>query len=176
MKINIHSSKVEITDAIKNYIDTKIGKLEKYFENPEELTANVLIKVTNIAQTVEVTIPIRRAILRAEDTNKDLYSAIDLVYEKLERQIRKNKTRMSRRNNKENKAVFTDFDLGNEVEEEGVVVKRKSFDAKPMSEEEAILQMELLGHSFFAFKDTNTNNVSVVYKRKDNNYGIIEMK
>lgn len=176
MEFNIRGSKLEVTDAIKNYITDKVGKLEKYFEEPEEITANVLVKVNGSNQTVEVTIPIKRTILRAEDTNKDLYAAIDLVYEKLERQIRKNKTRMTKKSTKENIAMFTDFDLETEEEENGLVVKRKTFDAKPMSEEEAILQMDLLDHNFFVYNDVDTNNISVVYKRKDGNYGVIEMK
>ncbi len=176
MKINIRSSKVEVTDAIRSYITNKIGKLDKYFENFDGLSANVLIKVTNVDQTVEVTIPIKKNILRAEDTNKDLYAAIDLVYEKLERQIRKNKTRLLKKTSKDNETVFVDFDLENNEEENGLIVKRKTFEAKPMNEEEAILQMNLLGHTFFVYNDVDTNNISVVYKRKDGNYGIIEMK
>ena len=176
MEFNIRGSKVEVTDAIKNYITDKIGKLEKYFEDSSSLTANVLIKVNGINQTVEVTIPIRKTILRAEDTNTDLYSAIDLVSEKLERQIRKNKTRLNKKATKENITMISDFELEAEEEENGLVVKRKTFDAKPMNEEEAILQMNLLGHTFFIYNDMDTNNVSVVYKRKDGNYGIIEMK
>lgn len=176
MDFNIRGSKVEVTNAIENYITEKIGKLNKYFEKPDELTANVLIRVNGIAQTVEVTIPIKKALLRAEDTNKDLYSAIDLVYEKLERQIRKNKTRMSRKAVRSDYSLFADFDLDKNEEENGLIVKRKTFDAKPMNEEEAILQMNLIGHDFFIYNDVDTNNVSVIYKRKDGNYGIIEMK
>lgn len=173
MKFNIRGSKIEVTDAIRSYIEEKIGRLGKYFEEPSDLSSSVLIKVNGISQTVEVTIPVKGGILRAEDSNKDLYSAIDLVYEKLERQIRKNKTRMNRH---DKEMIFTDFEIKEEEIEDGKVVKRKAFDAKPMSEEEAMLQMELLGHEFFIFKDDKTDNVSVIYKRKDKNYGIIEMK
>lgn len=177
MDFNIRGSKVDVTEAIENYITEKVGKLNKYFDTPGSLTANVLIRVNGVDQTVEVTIPIKKAILRAEDTNKDLYAAIDLVCDKLERQIRKNKTRMSRKNSGDNYSLFADFMLEKEEEEEnGIIVKRKTFDAKPMNEEEAILQMNLLGHDFFVYNDMDTDNICVLYKRKDGNYGIIEMK
>ncbi len=96
MLFNIRGNKIEVTDAIRDYIEKKIGKLNKYFNNPEEITASVVIKTSGINQIVEITIPIKKTILRAEERNKDLYSAIDLVLEKLERQIRKNKTRMKK--------------------------------------------------------------------------------
>lgn len=96
MKYNIRGNKVTVTDAIKEYVQTKLGKLDKYFENPEELTANVVIRVDGINQIVEVTIPAKKMILRGEERNKDLYAAIDLVSEKIERQIRKNKTRLKK--------------------------------------------------------------------------------
>lgn len=175
MRFNIHGKKVEVTEAIETYIETKIGKLDKYFENPEELTATVVIRIRNTEQIVEVTIPAKGVILRAEESHKDLYAAIDLVSEKIERQIRKNKTRLRKHNKrKENIAEFIlDFDIAQDQDEE-VVVKRKQIDMKPMSEEEAILQMELLGHAFFVFKDVETGNVCILYRRKDNNYGLIE--
>ena len=175
MDFNIRGNKLEITDAIRNYLEDKIGKLGKYFTNPNDLTANILVKSDGILKKVEVTIPIKKAILRAEDSNKDLYAAIDLVYEKLERQIRKNKTRISHKNNKEVN-MFIDFAVKEEEKEQGTIVKRKVFDAKPMSDEEAILQMELLDHNFFVYKNAETNMFSVIYKRNDQNYGIIEMK
>ncbi len=175
MKFNIRGSKLEVTDAIKNYIEEKIGKLNKYFENSNDITANVLIRTSGVNQKVEVTIPIKGAILRAEDANKDLYAAIDLVLEKLERQIRKNKTRMHK-NIKENISIFVDFELADDEEVEENIVKRKTIETKPMNEEEAILQMNLLGHDFFVFKNVDTNDVSVVYKRKDQQYGIINVK
>lgn len=173
MRYNIRGSKVEVTDSIRSYISEKLDRLNKYFENADEYTANVLIKVNGIHQTVEVTIPIRKVILRAEVTNQDLYCSIDLVVDKLERQIRKNKTRMNK-STKENYVI--DFEVSDEEVEEGKIIKRKTIDNKPMSEEEAILQMELLGHEFFIFNNSDTNLDSVLYKRKDGNYGIIEIK
>jgi putative sigma-54 modulation protein len=176
MKFNIRGSKDILDESVKNYIETKIGKLDKYFENPDEITANILVKESGIKETIEVTIPIKKAILRAEDSNKDIYAAIDLVLEKLERQIRKNKTKIKHKTNKENIDVFIDFEITEEEEvNDNKIIKRKKVENKPMDEEEAILQMDLLGHDFFIFKNISTDNVAVVYRRKDGDYGIIEM-
>ena len=176
MKLNIRGSKLEITDAIKSYLESQVQKLDKYFENPEEITANIVAKTKGVNQTVEITIPIKKAILRVEESNNDLYSSIDLAVDKLERQIRKNKTKIKQKNNRDRFDMFVDFEIEEDFEEPETIVKRKTIDMKPMSEEEAILQMDLLGHEFFIFKNSDTDNNSVLYKRKDGNYGIIEMK
>lgn len=175
MKTNIHGNKLEITESIKSYIIEKLGKLDKYFENPEELTATISLKVRGKEQIVEITIPIKKAILRCEESNGDLYASIDFAVDKLERQIRKNKEKI---NKKVNKTLINDFeyDLVDELSEEEKVVKRKNVELKPIDEEEAIIQMEMLGHSFFVYKDVSTNEVCVLYKRKNGNYGIIETK
>jgi len=175
MRTNIHGSKIKITQAINDYIENKLGKLDKYLENPDDVTANVLVKVKGKDQTVEVTIPVKKFILRAEDTHADLYAAIDLVSDKLERQIRKNKTRMKKKTSKDLEFNF-DFKVSKDEEEKGKIVKRKVVDSKPMDEEEAILQMNLLGHSFFVFNNIETKEVNVIYKRKDDDYGIIEIR
>ena len=153
MKFNIHANKLELTNSIKDYVESKIGKLNKYFESPEDISANVVIRTDGIDDIIEVTIPIKKAVLRAEAANKDLYAAIDLVLEKLERQIRKNKTRMRSRNTKEIESMFVEFEVTEEEALENKIVKRKVIDTKPMDEEEAILQMNLLGHDFFVFKN-----------------------
>lgn len=174
MKFNIRGNKVEITEPIRKYVEEKIGRLDKYFENPDSLTANVLVRIRGIDQIVEVTIPAKKMILRGEERNKDLYAAIDLVSDKIERQIRKNKTRMQK---KATKPSMIDFNMNFEAEEnvpEETVVKRKKIEMKPMSEEEAILQMNLIGHEFFVFKDADTGEVCILYKRKDGGYGMIE--
>ena len=176
MKMNIRGSKIKITSAINDYIANKIGKLDKYLENPNEITANVVVKVKGKNQTVEVTIPMKKFILRAEDTHNDLYAAIDLVSEKLERQIRKNKTRMKKKVSKELIDFNVDFKIEKEENENGKIVKRKLIETKPMNEEEAILQMNLLGHDFFVFTNEATNQINILYRRKDTNYGIIETK
>lgn len=175
MKFNIRSQKYEITDAIKDYIQKKMSRLDKYFDSPNDLNVNIVIKPKGIEQSVEVTINFKKIVLRAEESDKDLYAAIDLVVDKLERQIRKNKTRMHKNISKDNIKEFNlNFDVPKE-EKETEIVRRKNIEMKPMDEEEAILQMELLGHDFFIFKNTKTNLTNVLYKRKDGNYGIMEI-
>ena len=177
MKFNIHGKKLDVTESIKNYIEEKIGRLDKYFENPNNITATVLIKLRGNEQVVEVTINANKFVLRAEESNKDLYASIDKVSDKIERQIRKNKTRMSKKVNKDFfKDFILDFEVPKEEENNNKVVKRKVIENKPMSEEEAILQMELIGHEFFAFKNVDTGDVNIVYKRKDGDYGMMELK
>ena len=176
MKYNIHGKKVEITDSIKKYIEEKIGKVEKYLSNPEDITAKVVVRISGREQIVEVTIPIQKIVLRCEERHDDLYAAIDKVSDKLERQIRKNKTRMQRRVSK-NETIGFDLNFeGSKDEDEQVIVKRKEIEMKPMSEEEAILQMNMIGHDFFVFRNAKTGEVDVLYARKDGNYGIIETK
>lgn len=175
MKIVVHGNKVKVTSSINAYIENKIGKLDKYLENPSDYEATVCISVRGADQTVEVTIPLKKYILRAEDTHNDLYAAIDIVSEKLERQIRKNKTRLKKKiGSKED--FITDFKVSRDEEEKGKIVKRKLVETKPMDCEEAILQMNLLGHDFYVFNNEETSSVCVVYKRKDSNYGLIETK
>lgn len=175
MKFNIHGKKLDVTDSIKSYIEEKLGRLDKYFENPDDITTTVLIKLRGNEQVVEATINANKFILRGEESHKDLYASIDKVSDKIERQIRKNKTRM---NKKVNRDLTKDFvlDFEENEENEDIIVKRKVIENKPMGEEEAILQMELLGHEFFAFKNVETNDVNILYKRKDGNYGILEIK
>lgn len=178
MKYIIRSSKNENTEAIKNYIEEKLNKLNKYFENPDEIEASILTKQDGRMQRIEVTIPTPHFTLRNEVSKDDLYAAIDLVSDKLERQIRKNKTKLKKQNKVNNKYEYLNFDyeVKDNEEENNKIVKRKKFDTKPMDEEEAILEMELLGHNFFVYKDMHTDNVNVLYKRDDGNYGIIETK
>lgn len=176
MKFNIHGKKLEVTESIKGYIENKIGRLDKYFDNPDNITATVVIKLVGKKQVVEVTINTHSFVIRGEESNSDLYASIDLVSDKIERQIRKNKTRMHKKINKDK---IIDFNLSYESEPEeknDVIVKRKKIETKPMDEEEAILQMELLGHDFFVFKNANTDEFNIIYKRKEGNYGIIETK
>ena len=178
MKYNIRGDKLEITDAINNYVESKLDRLNKYFKE-DDILANVLLRVRGNSQIIEVTIPTDKFILRGEEEDKDLYAAIDLVTDKLERQIRKNKTRLNKQNLENKYKEFNfDYEITNdeEIEEDEVIVKRKNVEMKPMDEEEAILQMNLLGHEFFVYKDMHTNNICVLYKRKDGNYGLIETK
>lgn len=175
MKINIRGIKVKTTSAINTHIENKISKLNKYFINPEEITASVIVRIRNLEQIVEVTIPTSRYTLRAEESHSDLYAAIDLVIDKLESQIRKNKSKISSRvKTYPDIAMNLDFEESEEVNAK--IVKRKNIDSKPMSEEEAILQMSLLNHDFFLFKNINEECYSVIYLRRDGQYGIINAK
>ena len=177
MKTKVRGEKIEITPAIKSYIDEKIGKLDKYFENSDSINANVLVRIRNLEQIVEVTIPIKNVTLRAEERNKSLYSAIDLVIEKVEGQIRKNKSKLQKQRNK-SKIAEMNFDFESEPLEENnsKLVKEKIIETKPMNEEEAILQMELIDHDFYVYKDEESLETFVVYRRKDGNYGLIKTK
>lgn len=174
MEIIIRGDKLKITDAMHDYIEEKLGKLEKYLKDSDEVRANVIVKVKNHEQRVEITIPLKNYIIRAEETKDDFYAAVDKALDTLERQIRKNKTRMLSKQVKTN----YDFDIS-EIEidksvDENRIVKRKKVEVKPMNEEEAILQMELLGHQFYMYKDSESDKAAVVYKRNDGNYGVIE--
>lgn len=174
MKTNIRGDKVEITKGIRDHIESKLERLNVYFDNPDEITATVIVRVRNLEQIVEVTVPTSRFTLRSEESHSDLYAAVDIVIDKLERQIRKNKTRLNRYKKVEPLAFNMDFE--EEEEEASKIVKRKGINMKPMDEEEAILQMELLNHDFFVFKNIDEDCISVLYERKDGNYGIINAK
>ena len=176
MEIKIHGDKLRITKAMSDYIEEKLEKLEKYLENSENVHANVIVKVKNHLQIVEITIPLKTVILRSEETQNDFYAAVDKTIDKLERQLRKNKTKIMAKQAKTHVDFsFPEIDMKEEEEENtSKIVKRKKIEVKPMNEEEAILQMELLGHQFFMYKDADTDKATVVYKRNDGNYGIIE--
>lgn len=180
MKFNIRGENIEVTPALREYTEKKISKLEKYFNDTAEAMAYVNLKVYNDKKTkVEVTIPLPHLVLRAEEANDDMYAGIDLITDKLERQIRKYKTKVNRkfRELKENDLFVTapaatQKEESNEKELE--IVRTKRFDLKPMDSEEAILQMNLLGHNFFIYTDSETNTTNIVYRRKDGKYGLIE--
>ena len=175
MELVIHGDKIKITDAMKSYLTEKLERLEKYLENSDNVRANIIVKVNGRDQTVEITIPLKSFILRSEETKEDFYAAVDKAIDILERQIRKNKTKLMSRQPKQSYDFnFESIDFEEEKEENQKIVKRKRIEVKPMNEEEAILQMELLGHEFYMFKDADTGKPAVVYRRKDNNYGIIE--
>ena len=171
MEILIRGSKLEITDSMKDYVKEKLGKLDKYLVD-QTAKANVLVKVHNYLQKIEVTIPLKTLILRAEEQQEDFYAAVDLVINKLERQIRKNKAKLQKR--EKNKTKEFNIDDIIPIEEDEKIVKHKKISVKPMNSDEAVLQMELLGHDFYVYKDSETNNVCVLYKRKDGGYGVIE--
>lgn len=170
MKFIIRGDKLKVTDSMKNYIEEKIGKLEKYLENSEDVRVNVVVKVRGNNQIVEVTIPLKSVILRSEENQSDFYKAVDKAIDKLERQIRKNKTKLSKHHKI---SIKMDTEYNEEKSNESEIIKRKTISMKPMNEEEAILQMELLDHEFYMYIDSDTNKPTVVYKRKNSGYGII---
>ncbi|WP_226665249.1 ribosome hibernation-promoting factor, HPF/YfiA family [Metabacillus litoralis] len=177
MNLIIHSKNLQITDAIKNYVNQKIGSaVEHYF--PEKATFHVYINLSIFKnnQCIEVTVPIGDLTIRAEEQTTDMYKSIDLVEEKLKRQFRKYKTRLNRKSRKEKMILPQHQPLENnteQVDEEEEIVRMKQFQLKPMSEEEAILQMNLLDHQFFVFQNSENDLMSVVYKRKNGQYGLI---
>ena len=174
MEIVIRGDKLAVTDAMKDYIEEKLGKLDKYLEDSDSIRATVVAKVRNHSQMVEVTIPLKSFILRSEEVQDDVYAAIDKAVDKLERQIRKNKTKIMSRQAKAYDFVFAAIPEMDEDEDQEKVIKHKKIEVKPMDEEEAIIQMELLNHQFYMYKDSETNKPAVVYKRKDGGYGVIE--
>lgn len=169
MKYSIRGEKLDVTDSIRDYVMEKLNKMEKYFDDPESVSIKILFSVRGREQKVEVTINSRGYDLRAEVSHSDMYAAIDLVIDKLETQMRKHKSKMMSRERAQ--VVYDD-----EVYEEETydIIKRKKVYLKPMDEEEAIVQMEMLGHTFYVFKDISTEAVKVLYKRYDDSYGIIE--
>lgn len=170
MNFTVRGEKIEVTDAIKEYAISKISKVEKYFDNPETVNVKVIFSVRGREQKVEVTINGSSYDLRAEVSHADMYAAIDLVLDKLETQMRKFKSKLL---SKERVTVLyeDDFEDSDDLQD---IVKRKKVFLKPMDEEEAIMQMELLGHTFYVYKDITSGAVSVLYKRYDGAYGVIE--
>ena len=174
MKITLRGKNIEITEAIEEKVSEKLSKLDKYFIVSENVEAKVLVRTYPYGQKIEVTIPTEYVLLRAEVVDQDLYNAIDLVIDKLEGQIRKYKTRLNRKS-KDNKLAFNLASIEPlEEEEEDVLVKTKTITPKPMDMEEAIMQMELIGHSFFVYRDAESDSISIVYRRNDGDYGLIE--
>ncbi|SES86005.1 SSU ribosomal protein S30P/sigma 54 modulation protein [Natronincola peptidivorans] len=175
MKVIVSGKNLEVTEALKETVESKISKLDKYFNEGAEAQATLTVEKSR--QIIEVTIPINGTILRAEESTHDMYTSIDKVVDKLIRQLSKHKTKMERNriNNYEtirfeNIQIFED----DKEDSEPKIVKTKRFALKPMHSEEAVLQMELIGHNFFVFANAETDEVNVVYKRKDGNYGLIE--
>lgn len=171
MRVTVIGKNINVTPSLKEIVEKKISKLDRYFE--PGVSARATLTVQKNSQIFEVTIPFNGVVLRCEESTDDMYKSIDLVETKLERQIRKQRTKLQRRNNESLR--FNNFDeISSEEDEQGEIVKIKKFNIKPMSTEEAILQMELVAHNFFVFKDSDTENVNVIYKRKDGNYGLLE--
>ncbi|OJG26192.1 ribosomal subunit interface protein [Enterococcus moraviensis] len=179
-RYNVRGENIEVTEAIRDYVEKKVGKLERYFSDSPEATVHVNLKVyTEKTAKVEVTIPLPYLVLRAEETSPDLYASVDLVVDKLERQIRKFKTKINRKSretgmNTAKAAIFLNGEETPDETPELDIVRTKRLSLKPMDSEEAVLQMNMLGHNFFIFEDSETNGTSIVYRRKDGKYGLIE--
>ncbi|WP_059171927.1 ribosome-associated translation inhibitor RaiA [Bacillus sp. FJAT-27445] len=180
MNYNIRGENIEVTPAIREYVEKKISKLERYFTETPDSNVNVNLKVfQDKTSKVEVTIPMPHLVLRAEESHEDMYAAVDLITDKLERQIRKHKTKVNRkfREKGDFAAMFATVqgsDASEFEDDELEVVRTKRFELKPMDSEEAILQMNMLGHTFYVFTNAETNQTNVVYKRHDGRYGLIE--
>ena len=176
----VRGKNIEITPSLREYVEKRVGKVTKYFDSVGDI--KVLLTVSKGRHIVEVTVPIPGGILlRGEESTMDMYTSIDLVVEKLERQIHKQKTKLSRR--LRGGSLKTEVIEAQEKEQpvdqrdaspEYPVVKTKRFVVKPMDVQEAIMQMNLLDHNFFVFRDAETEEVNVVYRRNDGNYGLIE--
>src|SRR5690625_3840113 len=176
MNYIIRGENLEVTRPIREYVEKKISKLNRYFDTPPTSDVHVNLSVYNEEQQIEVTIPMTNLLLRAEEQHTDLYAAIDLVVDKLERQIRKHKTKVNRKFRQKGieEHIFTNFNDDEQDSDEIEIVRTKRFNLKPMDSEEAILQMDMLGHAFFVFTNAETNDTNVVYRRKDGKYGLIE--
>lgn len=172
MKYIINGRGTNVTDGLRNAIEEKLGKLEHYFTPDTEV--HVTLKVEKDRQKVEVTVPVKGHIIRAEQVSDDMYVSIDLIEDIIERQLRRYKTKIV--DSKQSASNFTSaFMQDDEYEDEDVkVIRTKRFAVKPMDPEEACVQMELLNHSFYVFRNAETDEVNVVYKRKNGDYGLIE--
>ena len=172
MQYIITGRNIDVTEGLKSAIHEKIGKLERYFTPATEV--HVTLSVEKDRQKIEVTIPVKGSIIRSEQVSSDMYVSIDLVEEIIERQLKRYKTKLV--DQKQSAASFSEAYIEEEADdpEEIKIVRSKRFAVKPMDPEEACVQMELLGHSFFVFRNSETDEVSVVYKRKGNTYGLIE--
>ena len=181
LRYQVRGENLEITQPIRDYVETKVSKLEKYFADSLEANVYANAKVyKNNKKKIEITVPLKGVTLRAEETNEDLYAAVDLVVDKLERQMRKHKTKINRKGREkgfvEENLLTSELEETEETSETALDFgKVKQLKVEPMTREEAVFQMELLGHDFFAFLDNTTNEISVVYKRRDTGYGVLEI-
>ena len=176
MRISISGKNLEISEYLRDLTERKVAKLERYF--PQDTEAQVTLSVERNRHIVEVTIPFDGGIIRGEEVTGDMYASIDNVLDKLEKQIIRHRTRLEKSLRqgafRYDEPLFSGSYDDVEEEEPKRIVRVKRFNIKPMSEEEAMLQLEMLGHSFYVFINAETNDMNVLYKRKDGNYGLIE--
>lgn len=172
MRYMMYGKNIEVTEGLKAAVEEKIGKLERYFTPETEV--HVTFSVEKDHQKIEITIPMKGTIVRAEQISSDMYASIDMVEEIIERQLRKYKNKLIDQKQSAESFSKAFADEESAEEDEVKIVRTKRFAVKPMDVEEACIQMELLGHSFFVFRNAETDEVNVVYKRKGNTYGLIE--
>jgi putative sigma-54 modulation protein len=172
MNTKIFGKNISITDSLKETVEKKISKLDKYFFKDVEV--KVVLSVEKLRQIIEITVPFSGTVIRAEEVTDDMYNSIDNAVDALERQIRKHKTKLQNKKHNQETIRFENIEPLEFEEEESKIVKTKRFTMKPMSVEEAALQMDLVNHNFYVFLNAETEEVNVVYKRKDNNVGLIE--
>ncbi|WP_093796316.1 ribosome hibernation-promoting factor, HPF/YfiA family [Sporomusa acidovorans] len=178
MAITVRGKNIDITPALKDYVAKRVGKITKYFDGASMGEITAILTVNKGRHIVEVTVPINGILLRGEEATSDMYASIDLVIEKLEKQIEKYKTKLSRK--LKSGSFKTDLipaaTLANQAtgEEEFDIVKTKRFAVKPMAVDEAVMQMNLINHDFYVFANAETEEVNVIYRRKDGRYGLIE--
>jgi putative sigma-54 modulation protein len=173
MRYSFTGKNTTVTDGLKDKVTAKLGRIEKLF--PEDTTINVTFSVVKLDHKIEVTVRLPKRVLRAEVTDLDMYAAIDLVTDKLENQMIKYKNRLRDKSRRDKSfadelSAIPDADIENETK----IVKKKKFALKPMEPEEAAMEMELVGHNFFVFRNSVTEELNVVYKRKNGDYGLIE--
>ncbi len=173
MKFIIIGKNIDVTPGLKDAVESKLGKLQRYFIPDTEI--HVTLSVQKEHQKIEVTIPVKGNIIRSEQESDDMYVSIDLVEEVIERQLRKYKNKLVAKNQEGNNFSKTLFETEESIEDDEVkIVRTKRFGIKPMYPEDACVQMELLGHNFFVFFNAENEEVNVVYKRKDGSFGLIE--
>lgn len=177
MLVYIHGKNITITEAMHERVEKKLGFMDKYFDLDDSYRANVVVSVSGNYAKVEMTIHTKFGLLRAEVAHEDFYAAVDLVVDKLEDQIRRQKTKLSQRNRESLSDAFLKIIAETEgTEEEAKLVRTKTIVAEEMNLDDAILSMELLGHAFFIYTDDETKEVAVVYKRRDGDYGLLEVE
>ncbi|MBX6378814.1 MAG: ribosome-associated translation inhibitor RaiA [Clostridia bacterium] len=180
MDIAIRTKNIDLTPALREYVEKKLGRLDRYFSRP--VSAQVAMEVSRGRHLVEVTVFLDGLLLRAEEAEADMYASVDLVIDKLLRQVRKYKTRVNRKLRRDGTVRPLIAEVEREEEEVGEateeteegLVRVKRFPVKPMDVEEAILQMNLLGHDFFVFRNASTDSVNVVYRRREGGYGLLQ--
>lgn len=176
MELTVRGKNLEMTDALHSYVEKHTGKIQRYFDKPIKI--NVLLRISNMTKTCETTVFVDGVILRGVEKSDDMYKSIDLVFDKVERQIHKYKTRLAKKFKEKNtlsrQFVLEKEPIAAQADSDFEIVKTKHFNISPMSPEEAILQMNLLGHNFFMFFNSDTEAMAVVYRRDDGKYGLID--